>query len=715
MIRINDILDKIIESNPNADLSPIDKAYIYAARAHAGHTRLSGEPYLSHPLEVALILADMKLDVESVAAALLHDVIEDTPVTKQDIIKMFGSNIGHIVEGVTKISKLKFSTKVAQQAESLKKMILAMADDIRVILIKLADRLHNMRTLKYHKSADKQRMIAQETLDIYMPLAARLGIFWIKYELGERGFFYSMPEEYDKIDMLINKKKGGKEKYIKTVNAKLKQAMDKACIKAEIKGRYKQHYSIYQKMISQNLDFGEIYDIVAFRLIFNTVPQCYEAMGVIHSMWKPISYKFKDYIGIPKPNMYQSLHTTVIGPYGERVEIQLRTKEMDKIAESGIAAHWTYKEGVAFDKNNNKVFEWIKNLVENQDDSIDPDEFIENVRIDLYPADIYVFTPQGEIKTLRKGATPVDFAFMVHSEIGIQCTGARVNGKLVSLDTKLETGDTIEIIITKGHAPSFDWLNFVKSVRAKTKIRQWIRTFEKKRSISLGREMCEKLFRKKNQNFNGVIKSGKIEKCLDCFAFKSVDDLIAHVGFGKITPLHIFHKIFPHEEEQQNKKDPLKDIIKKEQKGNKEGIVVKGLNDVLFKISKCCNPLPGDLIIGFITQGQGIAVHRKNCINVLKMSSERRIDVQWDKEIKESYPVKICVCSTDRFGLLADVASTISKNNINIVTAYTKNHDFDTALSYFTISVESTKQLRKIILDIKKVKQVRTVKRIASN
>ena len=713
MIRITDILDKIEEYNPGGDSDIIDRAYIYSARVHEGQVRLSGETYLSHPLEVANILADMRLDVESIAAALLHDVIEDTPATREDIEKMFGPDVAHIVSGVTKLSALPFSTKIAQQAESLRKMILAMADDIRVVLIKLADRIHNMRTLKYHQNPEKQTAIAQETLDIYAPIAARLGIFWIKYELEEMGFYYTLRDEYERIDALVNKAKDEKEDYIKEVNEKLHNKMKEMGLKCEIKGRYKQHYSIYQKMVSQNLEFSEVYDITAFRLILDTIPNCYAALGAIHSMWKPIYNKIKDYIGNPKPNMYQSIHTTVVGPKGERVEIQIRTYDMDHIAESGIAAHWSYKEGTKVDERAGELFSWIKKLVENQENYNDPDEFLENVRIDLYPAEIYVFTPQGEIKTLPKKATPVDFAYLIHTEVGAECTGAKVNGKLVPLTHQLNTGDKIEIITTKGHTPSPDWLNFVKTVKARTKIRGWINAQEKERSYSLGREICEKTFRKKNQNFNALVKSGEIKKVADTYGFKSIDDLIAHVGFGKLTPLQILNKALPELEKQEVKEGSvLQKLVGKQKKKDSTGIVVKGLNDILVRFSKCCNPLPGDPITGYITQGQGVTIHRKGCVNVMKMSNERQIEVQWSTDVTESYPANIKVRTEDRFGLLADIASVISKHKSNILNAKTETQETGLGLFYFTILVESTEQLRKIMSEIRKVKKVTDVKRI---
>jgi GTP pyrophosphokinase len=715
MIRITDILDKITEYNPDGDLDIIDRAYIYSARVHEGQVRLSGEPYLSHPLEVADILADMRLDVESIAAALLHDVIEDTPATREDIEQMFGHGVAHIVSGVTKLSALPSSTKIARQAESLRKMILAMADDIRVVLIKLADRLHNMRTLKYHPTPEKRAAIAQETLDIYAPIAARLGIFWIKYELEEIAFYYTQREEYERINALVNRARDEKDLYIRNVKAKLAEKLKENGLEGEIKGRYKQPYSIYQKMKSQNLEFSEIYDLIAFRIILDTIPQCYAAMGVIHSMWKPIYNKIKDYIGNPKPNMYQSIHTTVIGPKGERVEIQIRTREMDRIAESGIAAHWSYKEGTRIDENTGELFAWVRNLVENQENYHDPDEFLENVRIDLYPDEIYVFTPLGEIKTLPKGATPVDFAYMIHTEVGAECTGAKVNGKLVPLAHELETGDTINIITTKGHTPSPDWLNFVKTVKARTKIRAWINAREKERSYTLGREMCEKTFKKKNHNFNALMKSGEIRKVAEEFGFKTEDDLIAHVGFGKITPLQVFNKALPEFEKQEAKeKSILQKLVGKRKKKDETGIIVKGLNDILVRFAKCCNPLPGDRIVGYITQGQGVTVHRKGCKNILKMSRERRIDVQWNNDPSHTYPVSIKIRTDDRFGLLADIASVISKYKSNILNARSQTNDEGIGMFYFTLLVESSDQLRSIMADIKRVKKVIDVKRIVS-
>jgi GTP pyrophosphokinase len=712
MIRINDIIDKVTAYYPDGDLDIIDRAYIFSAKVHDGQVRLSGEPYLYHPLAVAGILADMNLDVVSVAAGLLHDVVEDTHATLEEINELFGKETTHIVSGVTKLSVLPFdSSSQARQAESIRKMILAMADDIRVILIKLADRLHNMRTLRFHTEA-KQKKIARETLDIYAPIAGRLGIYWIKKELEDTSFMYLQPEEYSKIESLVNQDREEGEKYIETVKNLIMNKLDEHHLKGEVSGRYKYFYSIYKKMVSQNLSFEEVYDIIAFRIILDTIPQCYEVLGLIHSLWKPVAKKFKDYIGVPKPNMYQSLHTTVIGPVGERIEIQIRTREMDKVASSGIAAHWSYKEGLQFDEKTNKAFSWIQNLVENQEDFMNPDEFLENVRIDLFPDDVYIFTPRGEIKTVPRGATPVDFAYLIHTEVGNQCTGAKVNGRIVPLQYELKTGDTVEIITSKKHHPSKDWLNFVKTVKARSRIRQWIKIQEKERSITLGREMCEKAFRKYRLNFNALVKSEEMEKVVEHFGFKKIDDLIASVGYGKITPLQIVRKIEPKPEEEEDDSILNKIIGRVRKKKLKTGVMVKGVNDILIKFGRCCQPVPGDPITGYITRGFGVTVHRTSCVNALKMSPERQIDVQWNVDIADAYPVKIRIRSYDRVGLLADIAANISKNGANIISANTETRENKMVDSFFTITVEDTDQLNRILLSIKKIKHIQEVVRI---
>ncbi|MBL0701228.1 MAG: bifunctional (p)ppGpp synthetase/guanosine-3',5'-bis(diphosphate) 3'-pyrophosphohydrolase [Desulfosarcina sp.] len=713
MIRINDILDKIIENYPDAELDIIERAYVYSARVHEGQVRLSGEPYLSHPLEVAGILADMKLDAVSIAAGLLHDVIEDTNATTDEIKKLFGQEILHIVSGVTKLSVLKFNDSHARHAESIRKMILAMADDIRVILIKLADRLHNMKTLQFHKKEDKKRKIARETLDIYTPIASRLGIYWIKKELEDMSMAYLYPDEYNRIKNFISKDNKERDNYITTVAQYIYDLFADNDLKCKVAGRYKGFYSVYKKMIAQDLELEDVYDIIAFRVIVDTIPHCYEVLGLIHALWKPIDIKFKDYIGRPKPNMYQSLHTTVIGPSGERIEIQIRTHEMDKVAKSGIAAHWSYKEGLKIDEKTGNAFAWIQNLVENQKNILDPDEFLDNVRIDLFPDEVYIFTPTGEIKTLAKGSTPVDFAYLIHTEVGDQCTGAKVNGHIVPLKYKLSTADIVEILTSKGHHPSRDWLNFVKTVKARSRIRQWIKNQERSRSISLGREICEKAFHKYKLNFNKIANSEEMESIATNFKFKTVEDLIASIGFGKTTALQIIRKLIPDTEtEIKEEPSPGKIAAHSHKKKTATGILVKGADDILIKFGKCCQPVPGDSITGYITQGYGVTIHRSNCINALKMNPERRIDVEWNNKIAEAYPVKIAVYSIDRIGSLADLASKISKKNTNILNVNTETSDDGSVTSYFTITVNDTTHLESILYALKRVEGVQGVKRI---
>ena len=713
MIRVNDIIDKISEYHPEADLGLIERAYIYSARVHEGQVRLSGEPYLSHPLEVAGILTDMKLDVVSVVAGFLHDVIEDTHAVPEDIEKLFGPEVRHIVSGVTKLSSLTFHSSRARQAESLRKMFLAMADDIRVILIKLADRLHNMRTLQFHK-ANKRKAIAKETLDIYAPIAARLGIYWIKNELEESSFKFLQPDEFNRIQSLVAKSRTERNKYMQTVKDHIQKKMDATELRCEVLGRNKNYFSIFNKMVSQNLPFEEIYDIIAFRIVLDSIAQCYEALGLIHSLWKPIDHKFKDYVARPKPNMYQSLHTTVVGPFGERIEIQIRTRDMDRVAKSGIAAHWSYKEGKRIDENISEKFAWIQDLVENQENFRDPGEFLENVRIDLFQDEVYVFTPRGEIKTLPYGATAVDFAYIIHTEVGNQCTGAKVNGQLVPLAYELKTGDIVDITTSKNHHPSKDWLKYVKTVKARSKIRHWIKTQEKDRSLSLGREMLEKAFRKEKLNFNALAKTEEMAKVGAFFGFKAVDDLVANVGYGKITPLQVVRKIAPQQEPEADQDSIFNKLVGRvvRKKRLKDGVLVKGVDDILIRFGKCCQPVPGDPIIGYITRGYGVTVHRTTCVNALRMTPERQIEVQWNQEVSETYPVKIQIVSHDRVGLLADVVGNISKYGANILNASSETRDNKMVDSYFTIGIEDTNHLERILSAVRKVKLVQDVKRI---
>jgi GTP diphosphokinase / guanosine-3',5'-bis(diphosphate) 3'-diphosphatase len=715
MIRIGDITDRLLGNNPDADLDIVERAYIYSAKVHEGQTRVTGEPYLSHSLAVALILAEMNLDPVSVAAGLLHEVLEKTQTSPESLREMFGVEILRIVSGVTRISVLSLGGSLrARQAENIRKMILAMADDLRVILVKLADRLHIMRSLSYY-GEEMRGSISAETLDIYSPIASRLGIYWIKNELDVSAFKYVHPDAYADIENRINKTLSEREKYIRKVKGLVQKKLHENNLPIEIQGRYKNFFSIYNKMVTQKLPFEEIYDIIALRIIVDTIPQCYEVLGHIHAMWKPIPKKFKDYIGFPKPNMYQSLHTTVIGPYGERLEVQIRTWEMDHVAKSGIAAHWSYKEGKPANEKMTSVFGWIQNLVENQSNFQDPEEFLENVRIDLFPDEVYIFTPNGEIKTLPKGATPVDFAYMIHSEVGNTCTGAKVDGRMVPLHYELKTGERVEVLTTKGHHPSKDWLNYVKTVKARSRIRQWIKTQEVERSLSLGREILEKAFRKQRLNFNALVKSEKMAEVVTGLGFRQTDDLIAHVGYGKITPLQVVRKF-------EIKTDPVDEspsILKKlirhaRKKKDKSSVLVKGVDDVLIRFGQCCQPVPGDPIIGFITQGQGVSVHRANCTHAVKMTPERQIDVEWDQEKSDTYPVKIRIRSDDKAGLLADVAAAISKQGVDILSADANTHDNRTLVLDFTVVVGSTAQLEAVLAAIKRVKQVQKVSRISA-
>jgi GTP pyrophosphokinase len=712
MIRINNILDKLTEGSPGADVDVVERAYVYSAQVHAGQVRLSGEPYLMHPLEVANILADMRLDPISVASALLHDVLEDTRAQAEDVEALFGPDVLRIVSGVTKLSLMPTSSLQERQAENIRKMFLAMADDIRVILIKLADRLHNMRTLRFH-SPEKRKAIAQETLDIYAPLAARLGIYWIKNELEENSFKYLNPEEYARIELLVAKSKTERERYIETVKATIRAKLEEAGLQAEVLGRSKNFYSIYSKMKAQDLTFEQIYDLIAFRIILDTVSQCYEALGLVHSMWKPIDYKFKDYIGRPKPNMYQSLHTTVIGPVGERIEIQIRTWEMDRVAKAGIAAHWSYKEGRRIDENISKKFAWIQDLVENQEAVRDPGEFMENVRLDLFPDEVYVFTPKGDIRGLPKGSTPVDFAYLIHTEIGHKCVGAKVNGQMVSLPYVLQTGDIVEIVTSKNHTPSKDWLKFVKTVKARAKIRQWVKTQEKERSISLGREMLDKVFRKERLNFVTLSKSDKMDEVVAALGVKSLDDLIASVGYGKVTPLQVLRPFTAKPESPDSGESLLEKLMSRVRKKKpRAGVLVKGLEDILIKFGKCCQPVPGDPIIGYITLGYGVTVHRASCLNALRSSPERQIEVEWNTGAAESYPAKIQIVSYDRMGLLADLVGSISKLGANILNASSDTKENKTVESLFTIAVADTGHLNRILDAIRTVKQVQYARRV---
>lgn len=715
MLRFNDILERLTSYHPNADIELLKKAYVFSAKVHLGQVRLSGEPYLNHPLEVAGILTQLKLDVASVATGLLHDTVEDTLTTLKEIQENFGEEIAQLVDGLTKISLISLRSSEEHQAENFRKMILAMVKDIRVILIKLADRLHNMRTLQY-QPPEKQAEIAQETLDIYAPLADRLGIDWIKSELEDLAFQYLHPEIYEEIRRKIAKKEKERTRYIEEVKRTLMKKLYENHTQGEVTGRLKQIYSIYLKMKEQNIDFDQVYDITAFRVIVNSIKECYDVLGIIHSIWKPIPGKFKDYIGLPKENMYQSLHTTVIGPYGERIEIQIRTHEMHKIAEEGIAAHWKYKGGKVIEEAEDKRFTWLRQLLEWQQDLKDNREFIESVKVDLFPNEVYIFTPKGEVKQFPIGSTPIDFAYSIHSNVGNHCVGAKVNSKIVPLRYELRSGDTIEILTSPNQKPSKDWLKLVKTSRAKAKIRQWFTVEERAKSITLGKEILEKELQKYDLQQAKLIKSGDLAKVANEFSYQGVEDLIAAVGYGKVTANQIIGKILPQEKLEQQKEEleegRFKHLIQKITRAPKDALLIKGIDNVMVRYAGCCNPVPGDKVVGFITRGRGVTIHTADCQNVLDDDPHRKVEVEWDSTKEYSYPVRIRIYSEDKKGLLAEISKSISSNEANIKNAMVDTTEDKSAVSTFEVEIRDLNHLNKVIRALGKIKGVHQVERM---
>jgi GTP pyrophosphokinase len=715
MLRFNDILERLTTYNPNADTDLLRKAYVFSAKVHLGQVRLSGEPYLNHPLEVTGILTQLKLDVASVATGLLHDTVEDTLTTLKEIQENFGEEIAQLVDGLTKISLISLRSSEEHQAENFRKMILAMVKDIRVILIKLADRLHNMRTLKYH-TPEKQAEIAQETLDIYAPLAHRLGIDWIKSELEDLAFQYLYPEIYEEIRRKIAKKEKERTRYVDEVKRTLMKKLYENHIEGDVTARLKQTYSIYLKMKEQNIDFDQVYDITAFRVIVNSIKECYDVLGIIHSLWKPIPGKFKDYIGLPKENMYQSLHTTAIGPYGERIEIQIRTHEMHKIAEEGIAAHWKYKEGKVVEEAEDKRFTWLRQLLEWQRDLKDDREFIESVKVDLFPNEVYIFTPKGSVKPFPIGSTPIDFAYSIHSDVGSHCSGAKVNGKIVPLRYELRSGDTVEILTSPNQKPSKDWLKLVKTSRAKTKIRQWFTAEEREKSIILGKEILEKELRKYDLQQAKLIKSGELAKVASEFSYQGVEDLIAAVGYGKITANQIIGKILPQEKLEQQKEElkegRFKHFIQKITHTPRDALLIKGIDNVMVRYAGCCNPVPGDKVVGFITRGRGVTIHTADCQNAMDDDPHRKVEVEWDSTKEYSYPVRIQIYSQDKKGLLGEISNSISSQGANIKNARVDTTEDKKAISTFEVEIRDLNHLNKVIRALEKIKGVQRVERI---
>lgn len=718
---LEDLLARIRTYDTTSDLSLIEKAYNFSEKAHSGQIRRSGEPYISHPLGVAALLAELHLDLPTIATGLLHDTVEDTHATLADIEREFGKPISELVDGVTKISKISFRNTHEKQGENIRKMIVAMGKDVRVVLVKLADRLHNMRSLN-HMAPEKQVRIAQETLDIYAPLAGRLGIMSIKIELEDLSFRYSKPDSYYQLAQKIAVKKKEREKYIEeTKRVLVGELASRTKAKFEVYGRPKHLYSIYKKMQVRSLDYEQIYDVLAFRVIVANVSECYEVLGHVHALWKPIPGRFKDFIAMPKVNNYQSLHTTVIGPGAERIEIQIRTRDMHLVAERGVAAHWKYKEAQGRPATTDQKFEWLRDLVSLHQQVGNADEFLETVKTDLFDREIYVFTPKGDVRELPDGSTPIDFAYAVHTDVGHRCAAARINGKLVPLKTRLKSGDTIEVITSPQQHPSKDWLKFCVTTRAKSKIRQYVTNEQRKRAQELGREILEKDFRKFGHNLQKATKEGPdLANALRAIGVGHLEDLFVQVGYGKLTGKEIVEKFFPGakpvEEERPSFMQKVVQSAANKLKKSKSIIRVDGMDDMLVRFGKCCNPIPGDPIAGFITRGRGITIHRSDCERAFEVDNERRIDVEWTvNSTPEGVEriVRIRVVGQDIPGLLKSMSEAFSLRGINIHNAQIRTTKDRKAICAFDVSVRDTSQLAQVMQDLQKIKGIIGVTRVA--
>ena len=723
---IEDIIETLKQNKKKINDKLILKAYQFAKEHHGDQKRKSGEDYIIHPLNVAYILATLGMDEETICAALLHDVVEDTDVTEEDLAKEFGQQILDMVDGVTKLRRIKYESIQEEQAENYRKMFLAMGKDIRVILIKLADRLHNMRTLKY-LSRDRQLAISRETMDLYSPLANRLGMYSLKWELEDLSFKYLYPEEYREIVEGLNKKREERLAFLDKILEQIKVVLKKQRIDAEITGRAKHLYSIYRKMKRDNKTLDQIYDLFALRIIVNSVKDCYSALGVVHELYTPMPGRFKDYIAVPKANMYQSLHTTLIGDKGTPFEVQIRTWDMHRIAEFGIAAHWAYKEAgkdkkvtVSVKADEDKL-SWLRETLEWQKEMQDPEEFLNTLRTELFEDEVYVFTPKGDIKVLPKGATPIDFAYSIHAEVGHRMTGCKINSKMMPIITKLENGDIVDIITSdtpKG--PSRDWLKFIKSSTAKNRIQQWFKKEQREENIIKGKEAIEREIKRIGINYNDLFKQEYLTVALNRYKYNSVDDMYAAVGFGAISATKIIARMLEEyrkehkEEDLEEKLEELENTKKQHNyKSSKTGIIVKGIDNCLVKISKCCNPVPGDNIIGYITKGRGVSVHRTDCVNVKELltEEERIVDVEWAKEDKATYTVDIEIYANDRVGLLADIISQISMTKTKLIAVNAKANKDKIAITEITIEVENLDTLNKTLKALRKVDSVYEVKR----
>jgi guanosine-3',5'-bis(diphosphate) 3'-pyrophosphohydrolase len=725
MLRFNDIADRMLEYNPHVDLERLQRAYVFTAKVHDGQERLSGEPYLIHPLEVAGILVELRVDEDTIIAGLLHDTLEDTLTTVEEIDRLFGPKVAFLVDGLTKIARIEFKSARERQAENFRKMLIAMSEDIRILMVKLSDRLHNMRTLE-HMSETARLRIASETMDIYVPLAHRLGIYWMKQELEDLAFRALEPDAAEELGRQLLISRDEREEYIHNVIGTISARLAEVDIRCEVKGRVKDISSIHAKMKSQDLEIEQIYDAIGFRIVIQgNVENCYAVLGQIHAMWRPVSGRFKDYIALPKPNGYRSLHTTVIGEFGERMEIQIRTAEMDRDAELGIAAHWKYKEGRLAAEEDDSKFAWLRQLVEWQQRISDPHEFLDAVKLDLFPNEVFVFTPTGEVINLPVRATALDFAFAIHSEVGSHCAGAKVNGRLVQLRQRLKDGDTVEIMTSASQVPRKDWLEYAVSSKARNHIRHAIRQAGKERATELGRDILTRELKRHDLVLNQLIDDGRLARYADDeYGGRSVDELFAAISYGKIAATTVARKLGGKETpapatSTTSKVVPkrLRQFFKRDRRRSNSGVRVSGDADVLVRFAGCCEPLPGDDIIGFVTRGRGVTVHSRGCVRVFTLDPDRRIEVDWDLDAEVRRAVAIKVLSRDEPGILAKVTNTISAAGINIGAARVHSGEKLTekgggAEQTFELWVQDVSTLNGVMRQIRKVKGVRSVERV---